>query len=333
MKNRILLVAFSILTSCAHSESIQQRQKSESCSNVKIYQSYAYATCEEKIVIHNLNDQLEIATNIKADDLAIADDYLFTIEMNDRLSIYSLKQANNPILIQSIQDVPAKFFTGIDANNGYLVVSGGLKNPSFFRYDSSGLKRISIDTKTNEYFGRPDVSLFPSLDKNGNTEPNQIQAVFSLDVSLTYKWGAQVVSVANDQLVQERFVKLESGLSPFQLLGYAPTNFPISSAVIRNQIYLTHWKTHEILNITQKTGAPEVILKTDFTVSHMTSDSEYLYFVSRQKPGEFYQLNPKTKTLKVIKDDRLVKPTNIAVLGSNWIIADLKAGLVKGILD
>lgn len=314
-------MALSFATSCAHSQ-VDSSSRSISCSNTKIYQDYVFATCNQKIVIQNLKDNSQIKTEIGADDLAIADDFLFTIEMNDTLSMYSLSQATNPVHVQSLNDISAKFFTGIDAKDGYIIVSGGLKNPSFLKFDHQGMQKLSWNSKANEYFGRPDVSLF-KID-------SAFKAVFSLDVSLTYKWGVHVVTFKNDQPVHDQLVQLESGFSPFQLLGYAPTNFPISSAVVGTDIYLSHWKTQEIILISSENENHKSILKTDFTISHMTSDTKFLYFVSKQIPGQFYKLDPATKQLTLIKDKRIQKPFNIAVQSGKWAIADKETGIITG---
>lgn len=295
------------------------------CRNVEIYKNHAFGACRDVLVIKHLKTGKEKrlfeikGERIVVDALSIADGFLFTMGMNDHLKMYDLSNPLFPVLVDADENVPARFYTGIDARNGFVAVSGGLSNSTLVSYSKSGFTGKQMVKSVEKYFGRPDVAIVCN-------QNNSLSLVYSLDVKLTYKWGMKIINLEKDIQEGGTFIPFESGISPFELLDYSPTNFPITAVNLKETTFISHWKTKSIKRFRQGKGFQDI--KLSFSASHMATDGAFIYLVDKNNHEEIFRLDPDSSVVTPIKVEGLNEPIHLSVDGKFLAIADKTNGIV-----
>jgi hypothetical protein len=301
------------------------------CRNVKIVRNHAIAACGNLLIIEDLktSKRKEFSSIdsklIEADDIAVAGDFLFTISMNDHMKMYDILTPMNPVFVDSKEDIPVQLYTGIDASNGLVVTSGGLRDSYIVRYTTKGFKqKVDLVSSVEKYFGRPDVLIWKSK------ELRELKLIHSVDISLTYKWGINISEYDKDEYVTKKIIELKSGFDPIILGDYQPANFPITAIQINNFLYYSHWKSKSIyrLNLKKKNAIQEVVYQSKFIVSHMASDGKNIFMVNLDTKNFVYKLNIKSKKIFEIKSRLIQLPIGIAAKNGYVAIADKLSGLV-----
>ena len=322
-----------IITGCATpaKHDLKRPRSQRDCRNVKIIRKHAIAACGNLLIIENLltrkrKEYSEIDSKlIEADDIAIAGNFLFTISMNDHLKMYDILNPSEPVFIDDKEDVPVQLYTGIDAYNGLVVTSGGLKGSYIARYTTKGFKqKLDLVSSVEGYFGRPNVLIWKS---HKMREPRLIHSV---DVSLTYKWGINISEYGKDKYYTRRLLPLQSGLGPVTLAAYQPANFPITALQVNNYLYYSHWKSKSIykVNLNNKKLNEELVYQSEFIVSHMASDGKNIFIVNLDTRNLVYKLNLKNNKLTSLKSKLIQLPIGIAAKQGYIAIADKLNGLV-----
>jgi len=156
------------------------------------------------------------------DDLATASDLLFVLDARPpgHLSAYSLTDPLHPRLVSPPRDVPVGPFSGVSANGGLCIVSGGTSELTAWRYDSSGVLTGPVAT-TDLGRGQPDV-LVARDGQRAYVSTHYRGPYFGLDV-VRYDPAAQQM---------EKLAELELDGAGFTAGGAKPANFPIEAALL-----------------------------------------------------------------------------------------------------
>ena len=162
------------------------------------------------------------------DDLAISGQLLFALDAREpgHLSVFSLRNPMRPALVSGPRAVPVGPFSGVSANSGISIVSGGTSQMTAWRYDSAGV--LDGPTATADLGrGQPDVLVA----RNGAT------AFVS-----THYWGPyfglDIVRYQASKRQLTKLAELELDGAGFTDGGAKPANFPIESAQLDDNTLL-----------------------------------------------------------------------------------------------
>jgi hypothetical protein len=306
--------------------------QADECLNVVIAQDHAYAACRGSLLIRHLpTGRLTRFRGtrkepVQAVDLAAADGFLFTISMRDRLAMYDLADPASPRLLGTAR-APSKFFTGIDAGAGRVVVSGGLKGATITEYSSRGLGKPAPLAEAAEFTGRPDVKWIP-----GSAAGQAPLLVFSLDLAFIRKWGLFILELGADGARPGQVIELEHALAPlngFDTRTYAPANFPVSIASIGSTLYASHWVTRSIEVIDRDAGAVREAerIALPAVATHLAAEGERLYASFPTVAGKVARITPRTRALEWIPVPGAAKPVGLAVSAEYVAVADQSGSL------
>ncbi len=156
------------------------------------------------------------------DDVATASDLLFVLDARPpgHLSAYSLTDPLHPRLVSPPRQVPVGPFSGVSANGGLCVVSGGTSQLTAWRYDSAGVLTGPVAT-ADLGRGQPDV-LVARDGQRAYVSTHDRGPYFGLDV-VRYDPAAQRM---------EELAELELDGAGFTAGGAKPANFPIEAALL-----------------------------------------------------------------------------------------------------
>lgn len=174
-----------------------------------------------------------------ADDLAIADGFLFVLDAHPpgNLSVYSLADPAAPVLVQPPVAVDVGPFSGVSAAGGYVVVSGGTKMLAVRRYAPDGALG---GTFANADLGRgqPDV-LF---------SPDGRHAFVSVHVSgPTFRLA--VLELVREPLELREVASLPLASYGFTPGGARPANFPVEMALAGEKLLIASAAGLQILDV------------------------------------------------------------------------------------
>lgn len=180
-------------------------------------------------------------SSLDVNDLAIADGFLFILDTlgfssGGRIRSLSLANPEAPTIASEFVTAPTRFFSGIAAANGRVIVSGGTEIMRVFEYDRESGAIGGQSTTGLGVIGRPDIILSPdgeqafvSVDFSGNFQG------FSLGlVALQIRERA----TGNPFTLTEQF---RLGLSSGQLSRSSqPANFRLESALLGDAVLVAH---------------------------------------------------------------------------------------------
>jgi len=162
------------------------------CSNVVIFNNYAYAACGEQLEIVSLSDGKRNIVSIASNDITIdpSNETLF-IQARNQISALSIENPINPTVITT-STTNFGIFSGIDAANGIIVISAGVRgsNTQIYTYTNNTFNLATdgiaaIDNVT----GNPDVHITETT--------NGARAFYSQDLGSVANWGIQIVDFNN----------------------------------------------------------------------------------------------------------------------------------------
>ena len=134
-------------------------------NNVVTAGDFAYAAQGVNgLAIVNLNTRVRTLVDARVDDLSFDGTFLFTLNTgsgNQALSVYSLADPANPVLISGPLSANTGFFSGVSAANGRVVVAGGTSPLSIRSYNRETGVLSPQSTNLDIALGHPDVLLSP----------------------------------------------------------------------------------------------------------------------------------------------------------------------------
>jgi len=247
------------LTSCnwvslaTHAASYRTTVAGEA-GNVVIHGPFAYATlAEQGLSLTALATSETVARfpppagSGSVDDLCVADDLLFVLDARPPgfLSVLSLSEPKNPVLVGGPVEVPVGPFSGVSAAGGHVVVSGGTSRLTLRSYDRQG--RLGQQVATADLGrGQPDVLL--SADGR--------RAYVSTHFSGPH-FGITVLDAGEPPAVSERG-RLELDTIGFTAGGAKPANFPVEMAARAELVLVAH---RPGLGIVDVRGATPALVK------------------------------------------------------------------------
>lgn len=205
-------------------------------ANLAVHDGIVYATlAEDGVAIIRVSDGARLATlppaegSGSADDLAIADGFLFVLDAREpgALSVYSLDRPLSPRIVSPPLRVPVEPFSGVSAANGVVVVSGGTSELTAWRYGRSGV--LSGPFATADFGrGQPDVLL--SVHRPLAFVPTHFQGPrFGLDIAAVDARGITLLA------------SLPLPGAGFTAGGAKPASFPIDVAELsRDTVLVAH---------------------------------------------------------------------------------------------
>jgi hypothetical protein len=206
-------------------------------ANVAIMDSFAYATlAEDGLAVLDARTGRRLSTlppppGLESiDDLAVADGFLFVLDARTpgHLGLYSLADPLHPRFVARARDVPVGPFSGVSANAGLCIVSGGTSELTAWRYDSAGgLAEGGPVATTDLGRGQPDVLVAPRGDL-AYVSSHYRGPYFGLDV---VRYDA-----AASRLVTAAVLPLDG--AGFTSGGARPANFPIEAAIVGDTLVL-----------------------------------------------------------------------------------------------
>ena len=170
----------------------------------------------------------------RVDDLAIADGFLFLLDAASpgNLSVMSLADPEQPVLVSGPVVVPVGPFAGVDAAAGRVVVSGGTSLLTVRSYNASGTLGASVAT-IDLGIGQPDVLL---------ADDGQ-RAFVSTDFS-GFVGGSSfgISTIALNDRPSTPTLLSRTGLpgAGFSSGFQSPANFPIESALVGDVLVTAH---------------------------------------------------------------------------------------------
>jgi hypothetical protein len=204
-------------------------------ANLAIVNSFAYASlAEDGLEVLDARTGRRLSSLApppgleSIDDLAAADGLLFVLDARapGHLGLYSLADPLHPRFVPLARDVPVGPFSGVSANSGLCIVSGGTSELTAWRYDSAGGLTGPVAT-TDLGRGQPDVLVAPRGDL-AYVSSHYRGPYFGLDV---VRYDA-----AASRLVTAAVLPLDG--AGFTAGGAKPANFPIEAALVGDTLVL-----------------------------------------------------------------------------------------------
>ena len=192
------------------------------------------------------------------DDLAVADHFLFTLDARTpgKLSVFSIADPANPVLVSPPVDVAVGPFSGVSAGSGRVIVSGGTSRMSLRSYDAAG--KLGPVLATNDFGrGQPDVLL----------APDGARAFVS-----THRWGPYfaltTVRVA-DSLSEAATLNVNT--YGFTDGGAKPASFPLKTALAGDILLAADLEGLTVISVASL-DRPQVLAHLDLGVKAVNVD-------------------------------------------------------------
>lgn len=204
-------------------------------ANLAVFDALIYATrAQDGLAIVGAGSGTTLATlpppagSESVDDVATAGNLLFVLDARapGHLSVYSVADPLQPRLVTPPRAVPVGPFSGVSANAGLCIVSGGTSELTAWRYDSAGTLTGPVAT-ADLGRGQPDV-----LVAHDGT-----LAYVSTHYRGPY-FGLSVVRYDSAAGQLEPLAELELDGAGFTTGGAKPANFPIEAAVLGHDTVL-----------------------------------------------------------------------------------------------
>ncbi|NAS31338.1 hypothetical protein GTQ40_10175 [Flavobacteriaceae bacterium R38] len=294
------------------------------CSNVVIFNNYAYAACGGEIEVVSLTTLERNLLSISADDIAVDTEAgLLFIQSRNTVQVLTLDNPMEPS-IAATASTNFSIFSGVAAANGVLVISGGSGNSDtqVFNYTASSISLVTdgiavVDNVT----GNPDVHVTPT--------PDGITAFYSQDLGNVANWGIQIVSLnTNAQVTDTPPVVV---LTPGQFNGsFAPfgnANFPVESEFLNNQLYVAHFAAQGIEVIDLENNNTLSLISLPYEPTNIGTDGTSLFVVGITNDSVDI-IDPSTATVVDSLGDALQQATGVAASETHIAVADRSEGLI-----
>lgn len=262
------------------------------------------------------------------DDLALADGLLFALDARPpgNLSVYSLADPAQPVLVQAPVMTEVGPFSGVSAASGLVVVSGGTSRLTLRRYAADG--RLGAQVATADLGrGQPDVLLAPD-GRHAFVSVHDSGPHFSL----------VVLALEADPLAIHAVAKLPLETYGFTPGGAKPANFPVEMALAGDLLLVASAAGLQVFNAaepasprplaTLKPGAMPVNVDAAGALAALVgSEPEpVLSLVDIADPSE-------PKTLRLIPLPAGSLATGVALAGRQVAVAAHAAGTLVFNLD
>lgn len=303
---------------------ISESLATSGCSNVVIFNGYAYAACGEELEIISLESGERNLLNIAANDIAVdpSNQTLF-IQAQNIIHALSISEPLNPSIIAT-STTNFGIFSGIDAANGIVVVSAGTRNSNTQVYTFDGnqftLTENGIEIVDN-VTGNPDVHVTETL--------NGAKAFYSQDLGAVTNWGIQIIDfdingkvIDNDEVITLTAQRFSGGFA-----SISPANFPLESEFLNNKLYVAHFAINgiEVVDLDNNNSLSQIALGYQ-PINIATSGTSL--FVIGSSSDVISVIDPSNNEINTIILDQLQQPRGIAVSEEYIAIADRIEGLI-----
>jgi hypothetical protein len=296
----------------------------EGCTNVVIFNGYAYGACGDQIEIVNLENGSRNAIPVAADDIAIdASTQNLFVQSRTLLQALSLTDPFAPNLIASTQTNFA-IFSGVGAANGVVVVSAGSRtsDTQVYNFNTGDFNLINNGiTEVDRVTGNPDVHVVETA--------NGIRAFYSQDLGLVTNWGIQIVDFNADGTVLNipNVIELASQQFTGGFSLIAPANFPLESEFLNNRLYVAHFAVNGIQVVDLNNDNAISSINLGYQPINIATDGTLLFTVGTTS-NVVSILNPNTNALSRLTVNAIRQARGVAVNSEYIVIADLQEGLI-----
>jgi len=297
------------------------------CRNVVIINGYAYAACDNQILIGELETGTITSLDVDADDItADAERGLFFTQSGTSIRMYIVKDPTAPVEVAS---ATANFglFSGISAAGCTLAVSGGVggSNTRVFVYSLNDLSLQLTEngiTPVDNVTGTPDVHV-------AVTNPGEITAFYSQDIGAVANWAIQPAvfnGSAQLQSTPERTVLTQGSFGgPFGE-PFGPANFPVESEYLNGRLYVAHFAATGVEVIDVASGSLLSPFALPYEPTNIGTDGTSLFVVGVSN-NEVDVLDPESGNV-IESLGNLDEPTGVAASSTHIAVADQTLGLV-----
>ena len=192
------------------------------------------------------------------DDLAIADRFLFVLDARapGHLSVFSIADPANPMLVSPPVDVAVGPFSGVSAGAGRVIVSGGTSLMSLRSYDAAG--RLGPVLAMQDFGrGQPDVLL----------APDGARAFVS-----THRWGPYfALTTVRVASTLSKAATLNVGTYGFTAGGAKPASFPLKTALEGDVLLVADLEGLHVLSVADL-DRPQVLAHLDLGMKAVNVD-------------------------------------------------------------
>lgn len=296
-----------------------------SCDNVIIFNDFAYGACGGVIEIVNLSNGARNRIAIAANDIAV-DQSNATLFVQATNTIHALS-ISDPFTPRVIATSATNFgsFSGIDAANGVVVVSGGNRsnNTQVYRFDGNRLNLTANGIPSvDSVMGNPDVHVIPTT--------NGLRAFYSQDLNAVTNWGIQIVDFNTNGTVQstEAVIELNTLRFPDSFELIAPASFPLESEFLNNRLYVGHFAINgiEVIDFNTENTLRSTI-DLGYQPINITTDGTSLFIVGTTR-NVLSIVNPNTNVVDTQVIDEIQQARGVAANANFIVIADRQAGLL-----
>lgn len=294
------------------------------CSNVVIFNGFAYATCRNQLQIVELASGNRNTITIAANDIAIdlSNQTLF-IQNTTQVHALSLENPMEPTIISSI-NANLGLFSGIAAANGVIIISGGTTNSNtqIFTFNNNQLVLATNGiNEVDQVTGNPDVHATPTS--------SGIKAFYSQDLGAVSNWGIRIVDFDTNGNVTTppSLVTLTPGRFTGGFSTISPANFPVESEFLNNTLYVAHFAINgiEVIDLNNNTIVNQIPL--GYRPINITTDGTSLFVVGSNS-NQISTINPENNTVNSITVNNIQNARGIAVSQNYFAIADQTVGLI-----
>jgi hypothetical protein len=296
-----------ILFSCQKKEDIETRNSS--C--VVIHGDYAYfANGERGIQVINLETKGTVALLSpffparSIDDLCLDGNLLFALdaEVVGYISVYNIENPAAPKLLSSNTKVPVEPFSGISANNGNVVVSGGTKYFSHKTYNAEGEISKGQNRLTRDQ-GHPDVL----LSNDGNTALISTHFEGSRFGIISAKLTNSDVEVISEIIIPG--AGFTTGTTDL-------TGFPIKSALYQNSVLVAHGAGLTIFDLNNNALTQLIHLNLNIEAVNITVHNDFAYVIGYSPLPTLVKVD-----IKDLNSPSIIESTELSTAGDISSIA------------
>ncbi len=305
---------------------LNANNQGSSCTNVVIANGFAYAACDNIILIANLKTGDVNSMTSAADDITVDEGLglLFT-QAGTTVRMFDLSNPSAPDQVASAS-VNFGLFSGVSAAGCALVVSGGVggSDTRVFRYSADNFDLVLTENgipAADNTTGTPDVHVA----RTGQG----VMAFYSQDIGSVANWAIQPAlfnGVAELQSTPPRIV-----LTPGSFPGpfgapFGPANFPVESEYLDGNLYVAHFAVPGIEVIDIANGSLLSPFDLPYQPTNIGTDGELLFVVGVNND-----------TVDIIDPDNgaileslgnLITPSGVAASETHIAVADQSLGLV-----
>lgn len=298
-------------------------------ANLIVYKNKVFATiAEDGILVVDLSTKEKIgqieppAGSESVDDIAIADGFLFALDARipSHISAFKLNDSAQPELVSPPQAMPVEPFSGISAAGGICIVSGGTKELTVWKYDSSGNLTGPV-SKSDFGRGQPDVLL--TQKSVAYVSSHYWGPYFGIDIARFDSSKNEVTKLAS----------LELDRAGFTEGGAKPANFPIESALLDDTTLLVAFAEGVGVIDVSLPNAPKMISVLDVGGAAVNVDvfeqSAVVSVSGENSHLSIIEFEKREKTsIRHINLEPGTIPLGAALTGDYAVVAALKQGVL-----